>query len=285
MPSYRLEQASTGRAGCQNKECKENKIKIAKGELRLGSWVDTERFQSWFWRHWGCVTPKVIANVNDIVGEGDDRDLEMLDGYEDLPVELQEKVAKALEQGHVDDEDWRGDPEMNVRGSSGFRVKASAKTKKAKDADEEEKDDAAEEKKISKKKTSEKKAKKAKGADDEENEDAVMEKKSPNSKTKKRTRLQIGDDNDDAETASPKRPRRTPTGYPKQVPTISSDSEPESDDSASESPKPKPKAAKRGRQAKEAKPAPKHGKKKAAEHSEAEPAAEKPKRGRKKAAA
>ncbi|KAL4817961.1 hypothetical protein BDW67DRAFT_158247 [Aspergillus spinulosporus] len=279
MPSYRLEQASTGRAGCQNKECKEQKIKIAKGELRLGSWVDTERFQSWFWRHWGCVTPKVIANINDIVGEGDERDLETLDGYEDLPAELQEKVARALEQGHVDDEDWRGDPEMNVRGSSGFRVRASAKAKKAKDADEEEKDDAAEEKKTPAKKT--KKAKKAEHADDEENDDATKEKKSPSSKTKKRTRVQVDDDNHDAETASPKRPRRAPTGIPKQVPTVSSGS----DDSANESPEPKHRAAKRSRQAKEAKPAPKHGKKKAFEDSEVEPAAEKPKRGRKKAAA
>ncbi|KAL6240010.1 hypothetical protein BDW75DRAFT_196715 [Aspergillus navahoensis] len=277
MPSYRLEQASTGRAGCQNKECKENKIKIAKGELRLGSWVDTERFQSWFWRHWGCVTPKVIANINDIVGEGDDRDLEMLDGYEDLPIELQEKVTRALEQGHVDDEDWRGDPEMNVPGSSGFRVRATGKAQKAKDADDEEKDDGAEEKTPAKKG---KKAKKAKDSDDEENNDAAKEKKTPNSKTKKRTRLQVDDGNHDAETASPKRPRRTPTGFPKQVPDPS-----ESDDSSSEHTEPKPKAAKRGRQTKEAKPAPKRGKKKAAEDSEAEPAAEKPKRGRRKAAA
>lgn len=46
------EQASTGRAGCKNKECKDQGIKILKGELRHGSWVDTERFQSYFWRHW-----------------------------------------------------------------------------------------------------------------------------------------------------------------------------------------------------------------------------------------
>jgi hypothetical protein len=52
----------------------------------------------------GCITPKVIENVNKLI-EGD---LELFDGYEDLPEEWQEKVQRALKQGHVDDEDWRG---------------------------------------------------------------------------------------------------------------------------------------------------------------------------------
>lgn len=46
------ELASTGRAGCQNKECKDQKAKIEKGELRFGTWVDSQNFQSFFWRHW-----------------------------------------------------------------------------------------------------------------------------------------------------------------------------------------------------------------------------------------
>jgi hypothetical protein len=32
----------------------------------------------------------------------------MLDGFVDLPEEWQQKVERALEQGHVDDDDWRG---------------------------------------------------------------------------------------------------------------------------------------------------------------------------------
>jgi hypothetical protein len=52
----------------------------------------------------GCVTPKVISNVNELI-QGD---LEMLDGYEDLPAAEQERVERALKQGHVDDEDWKG---------------------------------------------------------------------------------------------------------------------------------------------------------------------------------
>ena len=46
----------------------------------------------------------MIKNLNDAI-EGD---LEYLDGYEDLDEDLQAKVRKALEDGHVADEDWRG---------------------------------------------------------------------------------------------------------------------------------------------------------------------------------
>jgi hypothetical protein len=34
--------------------------------------------------------------------------MDMVDGYEDLPTEAQEKVRRAVEQEHVDDEDWKG---------------------------------------------------------------------------------------------------------------------------------------------------------------------------------
>lgn len=35
-------------------------------------------------------------------------DMEMIDGYDELPPAAQEKVKRALEQGHVDDDDWNG---------------------------------------------------------------------------------------------------------------------------------------------------------------------------------
>lgn len=31
-----------------------------------------------------------------------------MDGYDELSAENQEKVRQALEQGHVDDSDWKG---------------------------------------------------------------------------------------------------------------------------------------------------------------------------------
>ena len=48
------------------------------------------------------MTPRQISNLKkDIEGEPS-----QLDGYDELPEDLQEKVANALEQGHVDDDDW-----------------------------------------------------------------------------------------------------------------------------------------------------------------------------------
>ena len=52
----------------------------------------------------GCVTPTVMNNWKESSG----MDMELVDGYEELPNEAQVKVKRALEQGHVDDEDWNG---------------------------------------------------------------------------------------------------------------------------------------------------------------------------------
>ncbi|KAL1857895.1 hypothetical protein Plec18167_001701 [Paecilomyces lecythidis] len=120
------EEASTGRAGCQNKECKDQKIKIAKGEFRLGTWVDTERFQSFFWRHWGCVTPKIVAGLKESLDEANG-DYSGIDGYDELSSENQDKVREAIEQGHISDSDWKGDVEMNRPGKTGFRARATKK--------------------------------------------------------------------------------------------------------------------------------------------------------------
>ena len=52
------------------------------------------------------MTPRQISNVKkDIEGQAS-----QLDGYDELPEDLQEKIANAIEQGHVDDEDWSGVP-------------------------------------------------------------------------------------------------------------------------------------------------------------------------------
>lgn len=36
-----------------------------------------------------------------------DGEMDLVDGYEDLPADMQEKVKRAIEQGHVDDVDWK----------------------------------------------------------------------------------------------------------------------------------------------------------------------------------
>ena len=92
----------------------------------------------------GCVTPQQISNLKDAVED----DLERyLDGYAELDNYDKARIAKAVEEGHVADEDWKGvslvtskltnftkcrkDVEVNRPGQKGFRTPASKK--KAKD--------------------------------------------------------------------------------------------------------------------------------------------------------
>jgi len=51
-----------------------------------------------------CVTPKQIENLIE-TSEGD---TDMVDGFDELPAEYQEKVKYALEHRHIADEDWKG---------------------------------------------------------------------------------------------------------------------------------------------------------------------------------
>lgn len=137
--AHRIEVSPNNRAGCKNTECKKNGIKIQKGQIRYGTFVTGPEWQSWAWKHWGCVTPKQISNLKrDIEG-----DASQLDGYDELPEEFQEKVVNAIEQGHIDDEDWGWDIEMNREGKNGYltveskrRLKAEAQALKEEDPGE-----------------------------------------------------------------------------------------------------------------------------------------------------
>ena len=55
-------------------------------------------------RHRGCVTPAVLHNW----AESSGMDMELIDGYDSLPADAQRKVKTALEEVHVDDDDWNG---------------------------------------------------------------------------------------------------------------------------------------------------------------------------------
>jgi hypothetical protein len=44
--------SATKQAGCQATHCKNDKVKIQKGEIRQGVLVDTGEFTSLKWRHW-----------------------------------------------------------------------------------------------------------------------------------------------------------------------------------------------------------------------------------------
>lgn len=52
----------------------------------------------------GCVTPVQFEKWKGLT----DGNPELIDGLEDLPMDMQEKILRALDQGHVDDEEWKG---------------------------------------------------------------------------------------------------------------------------------------------------------------------------------
>ncbi|KAF1999675.1 zf-PARP-domain-containing protein, partial [Amniculicola lignicola CBS 123094] len=119
------------RAVCKNAECKKAGVKITKGELRFATFFTINDHTSAAFKHWGCVTPAQVENIQ-TESEGN---LDMIDGYDELPASEQKKVRAALAAGHVADEDWRGDVEVNRPGQKGFRVKKT-KAKKGKKGDE-----------------------------------------------------------------------------------------------------------------------------------------------------
>ena len=56
------------------------------------------------------MTPKIISNINSSLDESGngERDFTLLDGFDDLPEDFQKKVKEAIEQGHVNDDEWNG---------------------------------------------------------------------------------------------------------------------------------------------------------------------------------
>ncbi|KAI0264700.1 hypothetical protein BC834DRAFT_826081 [Gloeopeniophorella convolvens] len=96
---YRLEYAKNNRAKCKGpKPC--TGTVLEKGTLKTGSIVDFRGHTSFSWRHWGCTTPAIIANMKKSFEAADE-----LDGFEELEPADQEKIRKAWEDGHVADDD------------------------------------------------------------------------------------------------------------------------------------------------------------------------------------
>ena len=56
----------------------------------------------------GCVTPKQITGVKSSIEDN----LDLFDGFDELPNDLQEKVKTALADGHIADDDWTGVPSV-----------------------------------------------------------------------------------------------------------------------------------------------------------------------------
>lgn len=174
MPSYRIELSTTSRAGCTDAVCKDQGVKILKGELRLGTWVEmVEGHGGWKWKHWGCVSGLVIQNIRDAISKGEDEDYawDAIDGYDELEArpDIQEKIRRVIKQGHIDPKDFNGDPEHNILGSRGIR--GGKKKTAEKDGDEEKADTKPAKGKAPKKPAGTKRGRKQ-AVDDEETEDA-----------------------------------------------------------------------------------------------------------------
>ncbi|KAK0613104.1 poly polymerase and DNA-ligase Zn-finger region-domain-containing protein [Bombardia bombarda] len=110
--SYRIEVCPNNRAGCKDKNCKDAAVKIKKGELRLGTWVEIQEHGSWAWRHWGCVSGEQIQNMQNKIGKGSNGEYrwDALDGWEELEdaPAVQERIKRVINQGFIDPEDFNG---------------------------------------------------------------------------------------------------------------------------------------------------------------------------------
>ncbi|KAG7412697.1 hypothetical protein ACKAV7_009297 [Fusarium commune] len=220
-----LELSPNNRATCKDTECKKNGEKVTKGTLRFGSYVVINEHGGWTWKHWGCVSGQQLENVRELCQQGDGSfDCDLIDGYDELVEhpDVQEKVRRCINQGFIDPEDFKGDPEKNKLGEKGIHLTEAQKKKKKAAAEAAATGD--EEKPKAKGKRGRKKA-----ADDEEDEDEPQPKKARTSKTAKA-------DEEEKPAAKPTRGRKAAK--------VKDESE---DETAASAPAPAP--AKRGRRA------------------------------------
>lgn len=132
------------------------------------------------WRHWGCVTPKILENVQKSLSDPGE-----LDGFEELNEVDKAKIIKAWQDGHVADEDIP-DTARKPEGEEEEKPKKRAPAKKAaKKKDEDAEEGTEEEAEEKPKKKPAKRAPKKKDEDAEEGEDEVEEKPKKARATKK----------------------------------------------------------------------------------------------------
>lgn len=117
---YRVEPAKSGRSFC-----KISKELIAKGEIRFGALVEMGGHASYHWRKLSALTPKVIINVQNKVG-----DFTKLDGYAELSAKEQGQVGKAFASAHGKGVKLDKEKEKIVKAKEA----AKAKKEKAKEA-------------------------------------------------------------------------------------------------------------------------------------------------------
>ncbi|KAJ3140519.1 hypothetical protein HDU90_007819 [Geranomyces variabilis] len=131
--TYIVEYATSGRSKCKaGKSCADPTIK--KGDLRWGTAFESQSGTPMTtWRHWDCVTTKVLHNVKAKV-----ESLEELSGFESLNDEDKEKIKSAWDAGEMPSkpapaeapEDDAQDEEDGERKSKPRGAKTAAAAKK-----------------------------------------------------------------------------------------------------------------------------------------------------------
>nr|GAT46173.1 predicted protein [Mycena chlorophos] len=123
---YRVEYAASGRSICKGpKPCKGSFI--GKGELRFGALFSMPKIGDVFaWRHWGCVTKRVLNNVKAIHPNAEE-----LDGYNELADEDKKRVRVAWGAGEVEDEDIPDTAREHGQGADSDDYTAPPRKKKA----------------------------------------------------------------------------------------------------------------------------------------------------------
>ncbi|KAH7918254.1 zf-PARP-domain-containing protein [Leucogyrophana mollusca] len=197
---YRLEYASSARAKCKGpKPCAGTPI--PKGGLRLGSVVDFRGNTSYAWRHWGCTTAKIIANMKEQFPAAND-----LDGFEDLNEEDQDRVRTAWENGKVADEDI---PET-ARKAEGDAGEEDEEKPKKKRAPPKKKADDGEEKPKRKRAPAKKKAEE----DDDDDDDAEEKPKKAPARKPRAKKAAATSDAEAAESDEKPKKKRAPAKKP-----------------------------------------------------------------------
>jgi len=84
--------------------------------------MSIDRFLYSSWKHWGCVSPKVIAKMQELYSDPSD-----LDGFDDLKPEDKDRINKALQDGHVAEDDI---PESAKEGEEKTKKKAASRKRK-----------------------------------------------------------------------------------------------------------------------------------------------------------
>ncbi|KAG7097607.1 hypothetical protein E1B28_004941 [Marasmius oreades] len=196
LSKFRLDYAASNRSKC--KACSHP---IDKNVLRLGISTPFRGKFTYLWRHWGCIKNEELEEIQQV------GNLSAVSGYSDLLEEDQIRLSKAVEAGHVSEEDSEYQRKKNTEiggeesgtGKAEDEKRERRKSKKRKEIDEAEAQVSESERK-----------KKKKGQEPLAEETSVTSKGTKATPKKPETSTDVvPDSEDDSTVASPKKKSKT----------------------------------------------------------------------------